>query len=85
MLSNFVIGWNNLAPIFQPIREGPRVHGQVCPVGKRAFVNEAYIKENSIIRKMEKRENYTSTANCCLMLAVFLLLPSPRPNVCLLN
>ena len=55
MVSNFVSGWKNLAPIFQPIRERPRFHGQVCPVGKRALVNVAYIKENSIIRKMEKR------------------------------
>ena len=44
VVSNFVIGWNNLAPIFQPIRERPRFHGQVapyqvCPVWKGALVN----------------------------------------------
>ena len=51
VVSNFVIGWNNLAPIFQPIRERPRFRGQagpcqVCPVGKHALVNEACTKQN---------------------------------------
>ena len=49
VVNNFVIGWKNLAPIFQPNRERPRFHRlvcpcQICPVGKRALVNEAYIK-----------------------------------------
>ena len=43
VVNNFVIGWNNLAPIFQAVRERPRFHGQrcpcqVCPLGKRVLV-----------------------------------------------
>ena len=88
VVNNFVIGWNNLAPIFQTVRETPRFHGQrcpcqVCPLGKRALVGSILeTVPNPYQRDGEEIKQHIYGKR---LLAVFHWLPAPMLNVFLLN